>query len=45
MEQGELLWDAGRTGGRARLLEIRDDDHDWYRAGKGRCASSPISLR
>ena len=35
MEQRDLLWDSGRTCGRARPLEVRDDDHDWYRAGEG----------
>ena len=35
MEQRDLLWDSGRTCGRARPIEVRDDDHDWYRAGEG----------
>jgi glutathione synthase len=35
MEQRDLLWDSGRTCGRARPVEVRDDDHDWYRAGEG----------
>ena len=35
LEQRELLWDAGRTCGRARPLEVKADDHDWYRAGEG----------
>ncbi|MCC6196118.1 MAG: glutathione synthase [Burkholderiales bacterium] len=34
MEQGELLWDAGRTCGRTRQLELRPDDHDWFRTGE-----------
>ena len=33
MEQRDLLWDSGRTCGRARPIEVRDDDHDWYRVG------------
>jgi glutathione synthase len=35
MEQSDLLWDAGRTCGRARPLEVFPDDHAWYRAGEG----------
>ena len=35
MEQRDLLWDSGRTCGRARPIEVRDDDDDWYRAGAG----------
>ncbi|MFO1303090.1 MAG: glutathione synthase [Burkholderiales bacterium] len=35
MEQRDLLWDAGRTCGRARPIEVFDDNHDWYRAGDG----------
>jgi glutathione synthase len=34
MEQGDLLWDSGRTCGRARPLEVFDDDGAWYRAGE-----------
>jgi glutathione synthase len=33
LEQGDLHWDEGATRGRARRLELRDDDHDWYRVG------------
>ena len=36
LEQRDLLWDAGRTCGRARPIELLADDHDWYRAGRGR---------
>src|SRR5690349_24447052 len=35
MEQRDLLWDSGRTCGRARPIEVRDDDDDWYRVGPG----------
>jgi glutathione synthase len=35
LEQADLLWDGGRTCGRARPLELLADDHDWYRAGDG----------
>ncbi len=35
MEQGDLLWNEGRTCGRARPLDLLADDHDWYRAGAG----------
>src|SRR5438093_8401196 len=33
-EQREVFWDAGRTMARARPLEVRPDDHDWYKAGE-----------
>lgn len=33
LEQGDLLWEEGRTCGRVRPLEVSADDHDWYRAG------------
>src|SRR6187455_255129 len=32
MLQTDLAWTAGTTDGRASELELRDDDHDWYRA-------------
>jgi glutathione synthase len=35
LEQKELLWDAGRTCGRARPIEVFDDDDNWYRVGEG----------
>jgi glutathione synthase len=34
MEQGDLLWDSGRTCGRARPIEVRAADQDWYRVGE-----------
>jgi len=36
MEQSDLLWNEGRTCGRARPLELLPDDHHWYRADEGR---------
>jgi len=35
MEQRDLLWDSGRTCGRVRPIEVREDDDDWYRVGDG----------
>ena len=35
LEQRGLLWDAGRTCGRARPIEVFDDNDEWYRAGDG----------
>jgi len=35
LEQRDLLWDAGRTCGRARPLEVFADNENWYRAGEG----------
>ncbi|HTP98751.1 MAG TPA: glutathione synthase [Casimicrobiaceae bacterium] len=35
LEQRDLLWDAGRTCGRARRIEVLAEDEDWYRAGEG----------
>jgi len=32
--QGDIVWDRGTVRGRARPLEVRDDDHDWYREGE-----------
>ena len=34
LEQSDLVWDGGRTCGRARPLELLPNDHDWYRAGE-----------
>jgi glutathione synthase len=33
MEHADLVWNAGRVYGRARPLELLDNDHDWYREG------------
>ncbi len=38
VEQGDLLWNEGRTCARTRALEVTADDDGWYRAG-------PPSLR
>ena len=32
--QGDIVWDRGTVRARARPLEVRDDDHDWYREGE-----------
>jgi glutathione synthase len=34
LEQADVYWEMGRTRARARRLELRADDHDWYRAGE-----------
>jgi glutathione synthase len=31
--QGDIVWDRGTVRVRAYPLEVRDDDHDWYREG------------
>jgi len=33
LEQGDMRWEHGTTRARVRRLEVRDDDHDWYRKG------------
>jgi len=33
-EVPELHWLKNRVAARTRQLEVRDDDHDWYRAGE-----------
>jgi glutathione synthase len=33
LEQGDIRWEHGTTRARVRRLEVRDDDHDWYRRG------------
>jgi glutathione synthase len=33
VQQGDLRWEQGATRTRARRLEVRDDDHDWYAEG------------
>ena len=33
LEQPDIYWRDGVTRARARPLELRDDDHDWYAAG------------
>ena len=45
LEQRDLLWDAGRTCGRARPIELLADDHDWYRAGEGALRAAERVLR
>jgi glutathione synthase len=37
--QSDIVWDRGTVRARARPLEVRDDDHDWYREGE------PVSRR
>jgi glutathione synthase len=32
--QGDIRWEQGVTRARVRRLEVRDDDHDWYREGR-----------
>jgi glutathione synthase len=32
--QGDIVWDRGTVRARARALQVRDDDHDWYREGE-----------
>ena len=32
--QGDIVWDRGTVRARVRPLEVRDDDHDWYREGE-----------
>jgi glutathione synthase len=32
--QGDIVWDRGTVRARAYPLEVRDDDHDWYREGE-----------
>jgi glutathione synthase len=32
--QGDIVWDRGTVRVRACPLEVRDDDHDWYREGE-----------
>jgi glutathione synthase len=32
--QGDIVWDRGTVRARACPLEVRDDDHDWYREGE-----------
>ncbi|MCC6377973.1 MAG: glutathione synthase [Burkholderiales bacterium] len=32
--QPDLSWDRGRTFATGRELEVRNDDHDWYRASE-----------
>src|SRR5512139_1844106 len=34
LEQGDVVWDRGTVRARVRPLEVRDDDHDWYREGE-----------
>jgi len=34
LEQGDVAWDRGTVRARATPLELREDDHDWYRAGE-----------
>jgi glutathione synthase len=34
LEQGDLVWDGGRTSARVKPLEVLDNDHDWYREGQ-----------
>jgi len=34
LEQGGIRWEHGTTRARVRHLEVRDDDHDWYREGR-----------
>ena len=33
LQQGDIRWEHGTTRARVRRLEVRDDDHDWYREG------------
>ena len=33
-EPKDLFWRAGVTEARVRHIEVRADDHDWYRAGE-----------
>jgi len=36
MLQSDLAWSSGTTDAFSRELELRDDDHDWYRAHEPR---------
>jgi glutathione synthase len=38
LEPSELRWEEGTTRAAMRPLELRDDDHDWYREGDTRIA-------
>jgi glutathione synthase len=33
LQQGDIRWEHGVTRARVRRLDVRDDDHDWYREG------------